>query len=88
MVITKTRTKTYTVTSVVIGFVHKEVWLVRREHGPFVCFQCSRKFADIDNDKWVGLAFTDKGNKPVCTQCALKMVEQGVTVNDRRSIER
>jgi hypothetical protein len=72
-----TRTKTtitiYEITHVVVNFsVFDETW--RRIRGRFSykgfeCYNCHKHFEDGDS---IGLIFTNRGNKTVCTECGIK----------------
>jgi superfamily II helicase len=45
------------------------------------CKFCHRKFID---DQFVHIAFTDKGNKLLCTDCTDKAIANGVSFIDKK----
>lgn len=71
--ITKTRTTIYTITQVAIDFLtfNEKYRQIRNGLGykGFECYACNRAF---EAGEKISLVFTDKGNKVVCQECALK----------------
>lgn len=65
---------TYNVEAISVNFVPVETVLkVRRER---TCHKCGRLFTESAHSH-VGLAFTDRGNKLVCGECAREIAESG-----------
>jgi hypothetical protein len=80
----KTTSEARTVRQLAYGMFSVEAIIrIRKERH---CWFCDRKFTESTDGK-LSLAFTNKGNELVCTQCADDMIARGVEHADRRKKE-
>lgn len=84
MQITKTKTTKFTVETVALGFFKKSVFFrVRKEKH---CWCCGADFRTSEDDT-ISLCTTDKGNKLICTPCAIEMADNGIKVGVNRLLK-
>jgi len=75
-------TTRHQVNQVLIPFINKEAFMRVRKDKPN-CWKCHKPFASFE-DIDVALAFTSRGNKPICLACAEILVAAGAERVDHK----